>query len=305
MCDAITRFPPAAALAWVAAAVGPGARVVGGRRLIGGITSAVHRLTVQDRRGDRHHLVLRRWVGTQWEESPVEHVRREARMLESLSTTDLPAPRLVAFDAEGSEAGGTPALLMTRLAGHVHLTPRDPDDWLRQMASVLPRIHAAAIDAPPYESWLDLEELQVPDWSRRPAAWRRAISLVRGEPCPYGACFIHHDFQHFNLLWRREQLTGIVDWVFASTGPPDVDVGHCRLNLAVLFSADWAERFRKAYEAEAGRKVDPWWDLAALMDFLPGWGPFIQVQAGRQVTVDHAGMNGRVEDLVVAALRRL
>ncbi len=29
-------------------------------------------------------------------------------------------------------------------------------------------------------------------------------------------------------------------------------MGHCRLNLAVLYSANWAERFRLAYEAETG-----------------------------------------------------
>jgi hypothetical protein len=33
-------------------------------------------------------------------------------------------------------------------------------------------------------------------------------------------------------------------------GPP--------INLAVVFGADWAERLRLAYEAEAGRAVDPW-----------------------------------------------
>jgi aminoglycoside phosphotransferase (APT) family kinase protein len=305
MRDPITRFPPAAALAWVATAVGPGARVVSVRRLIGGITSSVHGLTVESRRGQHHHLVLRRWVTTHPGDSPPDLVRREARTLEALSATDLPAPRLVAFDAEGSEAGGAPTLLMTRLPGHVHLSPRDPDSWLRQMASALPRIHGLPIDAPPYESWLDLAKLRAPDWSRRSAAWRRAISLVRGEPPPHEARFIHRDFQHFNLLWSRERLTGIVDWVFASTGPMDVDVGHCRLNLAVLFSPEWAERFRVAYEAEAGRKVDPWWDLAALMVYLPGWGPSIEVQAGRRVPVDRAGMNGRIDDLLAAALRRL
>jgi hypothetical protein len=48
------------------------------------------------------------------------------------------------------------------------------------------------------------------------------------------------------------------------SGPPDLDVGHCRLNLAVLFGADRAEKFRLAYDAEADRAVDPWGDLHAL-----------------------------------------
>jgi aminoglycoside phosphotransferase (APT) family kinase protein len=76
--------------------------------------------------------------------------------------------------------------------------------------------------------------------------------------------FIHRDFQHFNLLWSRRRLTGVVDWGSAASGPPDMDVGHCRLNLAVLYDADWAERFRLACQARAGQRTDPWWELYAL-----------------------------------------
>jgi hypothetical protein len=97
----------------------------------------------------------------------------------------------------------------------------------------------------------------------------------------------------------------VVDWEGASSGPPDFDAGHCRLNLAVLFSADWAERFRYAYEARAGRRVDPWWDLYALASYNDSWQWFIPVQVDGRAQVDVAGMTGRVEELVQATLRRL
>jgi hypothetical protein len=48
-------------------------------------------------------------------------------------------------------------------------------------------------------------------------------------------------------------------WILAGIGQR-----HCRLNLAVLFGADWAERFRLAYQAEAGRAIDPWWTCTRL-----------------------------------------
>jgi aminoglycoside phosphotransferase (APT) family kinase protein len=115
----------------------------------------------------------------------------------------------------------------------------------------------------------------------------------------------HGDFQHFNLLWARGRLTGVVDWSVASLGPPEIDVGHCRLNLAVLFSADRAERFRLAYGAETGRSTDPWWDLHALASYGDGWRHFIPIQVGGRVPVDTGGMTGRVEQLVESALRRL
>lgn len=150
-----------------------------------------------------------------------------------------------------------------------------------------------------------LENLHVPPWAQEPELWQRAIDLVLGGPAPFVPTFIHRDYQHFNLLWVRGKLSGIVDWIYASTGPMDVDTGHCRLNLAVLYSADWAERFRMAYEAEAGRKIDPWYDIASLVEYLPGWGPGLDLQIGNRVKVDRKGMHGRVEELLKQALGRV
>jgi hypothetical protein len=88
---------------------------------------------------------------------------------------------------------------------------------------------------------------------------------------------------------------------------PDIwalDVGHCRLNLAVLFSAEIAERFRAMYEAEAGRTVDPWWGLHALLSFGPDWKNFLPMQIDGRAPVDVDGMTRRVEELLERTLRR-
>jgi hypothetical protein len=69
--------------------------------------------------------------------------------------------------------------------------------------------------------------------------------------------------------------------------------------------ADWAEQFRVAYEARAGRRVDPWWDLYALASYNDSWTRFIPVQVNGRAQVDVAGMTGRVEALLQATLRRL
>lgn len=293
-------------LNWVLTSVGEGAQLTRLRRLQGGIGPPIHALVVRDRIGQRLDLVLRHW--RQKEERMHEankEVNREARTLASLSATDLPVPRLVASDPTGNDTGGEVAVLMTRVPGRMALIPRDPEDWLSQMARVLPRVHSAGIRAPAYESWLDLDSLRVPEWAETPEAWERAIGLAPGTEASYEPRFIHRDYQHFNLLWSRGKLTGIVDWQDASIGSPDVDVAHCRLNLAVLFSADWAERFRVTYEAEAGRSVDPWWDAVGVLTYLPGWRSGIQVQTGSRKKVDLDGMNARVEELLEIALRRL
>lgn len=300
-----SRFPSARTLDWVARAVAPGARVVGGRRLQGGITSSIHRLAVQTPGGTRGQVVLRRWIASiDDEEADAQRlVERESHVLRELESTSIPAPRMLAADATGASAG-VPALLMTRLPGRMDLTPSDPRAWLRQIARMAVRIHELEVVAAA-QSWTP-REVPLPSWSSRPSAWRAAAEVVRGPVPDHRDRFIHADYQHFNLLWRRGELTGVVDWVGAGRGPADVDVGHCRLNLAVLYSADLAAAFLSAYEAEAGRRVDPYWDIrSAVEPAFDDWAAFIPIQVGRRAAFDREGMHRRVDDLLAAALRRM
>jgi hypothetical protein len=56
------RRPSVETLAWVAASMGRGSRIVGYRRLTGGVCSAVNRVTVE-RGGTRTFVVLRQYPG--------------------------------------------------------------------------------------------------------------------------------------------------------------------------------------------------------------------------------------------------
>ena len=287
--------PPAEALAWVEHTVGSRARVVGWRRLTGGITSLVYRLTV-DQRGRRTSYVLRRW-----ESQGADALASETATLTALARSDLPVPRLIGSTTDAAHGG--PALLMSRVPGRVYLMPRERGAWLQQMARMLVRIHALDIAGKPYRSWLDPHRLSPPPDARHPDLWTAAAALATDEPPASATCFIHRDYQHFNLLWSRERLTGVIDWIEACSGPPDADVGHCRLNLALLFSTDVAERFREMYEAEAGRKLDPWWDVHALLAYNAEWQHFLPVQIDGRAPLDVRGMTDRVEALLERALR--
>jgi aminoglycoside phosphotransferase (APT) family kinase protein len=299
MVDFQRRRPSAEALSWVEREFG--ARVVGLRRMTGGITAAVHRLTVVHVPSGRREFVVLR----QYESDRHGDVEREADILCHASGAGLLAPRPLVVSATGAEAGGHPALLMTRLPGRADLSPADPGRWLAQMADMAARIHDAAITLPVRDRHDGPWRLAVPATTSRPELWRALDGVLSERESPCEPRFTHGDFQHFNLLWSRGRLTGVVDWGSAEPGPPDIDVGHCRLNLAVLFSADWAERFRLAYEARAGRRVDPWWDLCALASYNDSWPQFIPVQVDGRAQVDVAGMTVRVEDLLEATLRRL
>jgi aminoglycoside phosphotransferase (APT) family kinase protein len=296
-------FPSSEALAWAARAIGPGACVRRGRRLTGGLVSSVHQLSVVDRLGKRMQVVLRRFAKPS--AGAADSIRREANILKALEKTDPPVPRLLAYDAAG-ESAGLPALLMTRLPGRIDLDPADPESWLRQMATTLARIHTLDLDTGlRSSSSVEWAGKQPERWALHPELWRQAMVIGSQPEQPYQKRFIHGDYQHFNLLWSHGRLTGIVDWGGDGTGHPDIDVGHCRLNLAVLFSAEWAERFRLIYEAESGREVDPRWDLSELLDYSPDWQRFIPIQVAGRRPIDTAGMTARVEALIESVLKRL
>jgi aminoglycoside phosphotransferase (APT) family kinase protein len=298
--DMLRQKPSAATLAWVAREIGSGARVVTVRRLTGGIASSVHQLCVVDAKSGTHRLVLKRWLGED-QVGALAEFERERTALVALEHTDLPAPRLVASSPEGAD--GCPAVLMTRVRGRVDLVPREPRRWLSQMATTLARIHAAQVEVPAIPWWRAERQGAVPVWSTRPELWEAAGRILEG-PAPSESCFIHGDYQHFNLLWARGRLTGVVDWAWAGLGHPARDVGHCRLNLAVLYSADLAHQLAAAYEAEAGRKVETWWDLHEIFRYSDEWPRFIPIQVAHRSPVDIGGMNERVEELLAASLAR-
>ena len=82
------------------------------------------------------------------------------------------------------------------------------------------------------------------------------------------------------------------------------DVGHCRLNLAVLYAADAAERFLEVYQAESGYVVDRAVDVRELLGFDLEWPVFIPEQVAGRCAVDSAGMAAWVRELLTRSLAR-
>lgn len=171
------RRPSPATLSWVAASMGVGSRVVGHRRLTGGVNSAVHRLTVE-RRGSRSLVVLRQYPpGSIALRSALE---KEVVNLKVVHSSGLPAPTILATDVAGQATGGVPSLLMTALPGHIHLDPTERRPWIREVAEFAARLHAVDLPAPTFRPWTDswitpLGRFQVPTGARKPAVWRAAL----------------------------------------------------------------------------------------------------------------------------------
>ena len=272
--ELLRRRPPAAALRWAAGQFGPGSRVVSVRPL-SSAWLANHAVDVADAAGRVHRVVLRRWARPGWdEEDPDFTAAREAAVLELLAPTPVPAPALVAADPD-AEICDVPALLETRLPGGPPDLGGDPGPLVEGLAAALPPIHAVAVPGagsgpvPPYHRFHEPEGLVPPAWSARPDLWARAFAVAAGPPPAGRPCFIHRDYHPANTLWTGGRLTGVVDWVGGSWGPPSVDLGHMRVNLAWDLDLAVADRFLAAHRALTGFDHHPYWDVACAVDVVP------------------------------------
>ena len=128
--------------------MGEGSRIVGHRRLTGGVNSAVHRLSV-NRHGTRTFVVLRQYpAGSVALRTAMEE---EIANLTVVAGSGLPVPTILATDVAGAATGGVPSLLMTRLPGHVHLTPTEHRPWIERIAEFAAQLHAVDLPAPRFD----------------------------------------------------------------------------------------------------------------------------------------------------------
>lgn len=226
----------------------------------------MHAVDVQTARGALKKFALRRHLALRLLEEEPDVAEREACNLQLVERAGIAAPRLVALDGDGEECD-VPAVLMTRISGHLDLKPRDIDSWLRRMAELLPAIHAVSTAGAFVSNWVlwdDLRQAQPPEWTRNRKDWERLIEISRGPWPDYVPRFIHRDFQHYNVLWSRGRPTGVVDWVSASIGPVEVDYAHFRHNLVTDFGYDAAERFGELYRVVTGEEPNPFWETLTL-----------------------------------------
>jgi aminoglycoside phosphotransferase (APT) family kinase protein len=261
---------PDRVLKWVVDSAGPQAIVRATRQLHGGTSSLVHNISLEVNQVVTD-FVLRQFYKEEWLQAEPDLALHEAESVRWAARTGLPVPEIVAFDETGSECG-IPAVLMTRLEGTVVMTPPHMDDWLNQLAKAAVRIHGVNADRFPwtYFTYNDIAALQTPSWSSLPQQWNQVIEIVRGPRPQMNTCFIHRDYHPANVLWSGDTVSGVVDWVNACQGPAGIDLGHCRLNLALLHGVASADAFLSAYQNHAGSSFtyDPYWDLLSLIEGL-------------------------------------
>jgi aminoglycoside phosphotransferase (APT) family kinase protein len=291
---------------WIEGATG--ARVISVRVLPGATSSLLHAVEVEGATGTRS-LVLRRFVNEKWVKAEPDVAVREGMSLQHATRAGLPAPELIALDADGEHCG-VPATLVARLEGSVVLEPSDREQWLRGLAETAARVHR--VDAAgfrwKYRRYNEGAKLALPRWSKQPDAWAKAIEIVEGPPRSYSECFVHRDYHPSNVLWQNGRVSGVIDWVNGCRGPAGIDVAWCRHNLANLHGVSAADEFLSAYVAVAGSGFTyaPYWDLMSVVELLPGPPSMYEGwRASGVPNISDATMRERVDEYVASLVARV
>ena len=150
----------------------------------------------------------------------------------------VPAPRVLAVQAEADNAIGRPFGVHTRVPGQVlslgKVTEQRPE-YIAAAAAALGEIHnltAAMTVSEAYDAELDLTEAAyrraAPDRHREFEAALRWLRSHRPD-CDEPAVWCHGDFRFANMSWTSPgSLGGILDWERAWAGDPMCDVAFTR-----------------------------------------------------------------------------
>lgn len=214
--------------------------------------------------GERLSLVLRRMTREPWRTHARELLEREAAVLTMLTPSAIPSARVVGLDASAA------MLLMTRLPGRLRL--ETGPEVVGALARTLALIHRFVPPERPrsYYHWAYPERRVVPPWAGSGDVWDRAFARIARDAPEVQSVFLHRDFHAGNVLFVGAEVTGVVDWVETSWGPPELDVAHCSAALALLGGDP--EPFRDAYRAAGGALEESereYWELVDAIGFLP------------------------------------
>jgi hypothetical protein len=266
----------------------------------------MHVLEIEDAAGSRVKVTLRLTI-PEYNETPAEDATREYRVLQVLEAAGVPAPRPLFLDARG-EYFGDPAIVLSYLPGRPIFPTKNLGPWLEGLAEGAGAIHAVTPEKH------DLSFLEVVDREHMLGRINRRredhppdpfietmqkvlLGNLNGiELLPF--TLIHADYWSGNTIWHRGRFAGIVDWSDARVGDPRADIAEVRLDLAIGYGYEVADRFAEACAQLSGEPVRDLWyfdlyrGLRAIQEYdwwLEGYHDFGQTH----LTVETAGANLR------------
>ncbi|SFC11673.1 Ser/Thr protein kinase RdoA involved in Cpx stress response, MazF antagonist [Alkalibacterium subtropicum] len=252
-------------------------KVVNSEPLLGGTSSRLWLITIREENARFIKVVLREYTDKEWLALEPGIAEQEALNLKTAQKSPVTAPILLAADPY-AKVTTHPTVVMSHIEGKVMLQPENMAEWLDELAKTLAALHNNKAHVKhSYFRYFDLEKTVRAAWSSQPQLWRKAFSHVKNTPQPESEkIFIHRDFHPTNVLFKGTTVNGVIDWPNACMGPREVDVAHCRWNLAMLEGVDAADAFLIQYLKHSGiKKYDHYWDLEALLNVFSEESPVV------------------------------
>lgn len=175
-------------------------------------------------------------------------IDREFRIMQALSATQVPVPK-VYFYCDDVSIAGTPFYIMEFLDGRVFIDPALPDMTPSQrtaiyleMNRVIAALHCidpATVGLADYGRAGNYFARQIARWTRQydvsktssiPAMDALIAWLPAHIPSSEAASIVHGDYRIDNLVFHKSEprITGVLDWELSTLGHPLADLSyHC------------------------------------------------------------------------------
>lgn len=301
------KEPPSAALDWAAARIGETAAVVAATGLREGGNPWLLRV---EHEGEATEAVLKT-------ASPEDNsgLATEAAALRLAERSGIAAPRILAVDESGAEAG-SPAVLETVVPGRSRIPVTASPERLRRMGEVAAELHSIPGEATP-ELPPRTRPIPVSDFAEDRREGRDHSTPLLGAaderisrlPVPDGATvLVHGDLWQGNTMWDGDRLTALLDWDMAGVGHYGIDLSSLRLDAALMFGPDAAGPVLAGWEERSGREAEDlaYWDAVAALNQpgdMAGFAPVIHDQGRRDL--DAATLNERRDEFLRRALNEI
>jgi len=251
--------------------------------------------------------------------APVDDVKArasfevEACSLDIAAAHGVPAPRLIALDLAGTEAGAV-AILVTVAEGTSRIPVRPVPGRLQAFGAAcaaINRIPAPADERLPRR----VRPISMVDF----AAVRRergtaglvadAEQAIAALPVPdEERVFVHGDLWQGNTLWAGDRLSAVVDWDCSGTGSYGVDLGSARCDAAVMYGPECAADVLDGWQRATGQAAEnvAYWDVVAALSTPPEMAEFVPPIHGQGRTdLEQPVLAQRRDAFLRAALDRL
>lgn len=196
-------------------------------------------------------------------------VARQARVMDTLASTPVPVPEILAYSAD-PVIDGRPFVLMAKVEGdrvETALGTTTPHALMRAAFETIDLIGAVpsratgisgeAVTEPTAEihRWAALRERAPAELVRRAPALE--AKLLGGTPAPGRVRLVHGDYHPGNLVFRGGAVVAVLDWEITHLGVTESDkAGLCLLAIR--------KRFGESYSSEAA--AIPLEDMVAMAD---------------------------------------